>query len=648
MLVLLSLGERIYCKSICPLGATRVHNDNREEYSSKEFLGMFKEYKNGHRVVIGLMAILFCVLANSAGPSSAILMIPQNQTWPSAKYDFFLNGTKLNDIWPPTLTDRNIGGPQCNDSQMAIEDPSCVGAAYQPISHYFSSFISYPQGDSFVFDAADALTIRTLQGSVRSSGTYGGETWTMAPHAATVAVQEPIRAVWSLRLQDLSNSKMGLSYSRTGRVDVTVPVVRTACVPMRNLSSSVVNGSDSNGGGKFPMNFPVLSEYEFWYQPPDKKPGTFGSGPTQSLDLDESLLDVGAESNSNRSLIIRTYWIPLPDRFGSVSTGLVILMSAAGEDGEGHGSRFNLGIGCAIDARWSPGQNSLTSSQSDWALAGYSYPTRSSLFGQRAATDSLGGQHLFLPAPNGGWQRIGLSPEWLQALTPIIPSRGTNTSTLDAIFEDTIPALWAVVVRGSLPQAIYDYIAPDRYELLALAEHAAANLMADGISRTGLHLQPRIWDLVNPLSNLPANTFSRGNPDVVLPAPYNYSEGTRTTPLQIKLTVEGYAYRLGAGVNLFAFAVMCTYLIIVAFHVVVIVLKIYDSSKWTTLTEILILALATSETLSCGAAGVKRYKMYAHRVVVRESGGEVKLQLQQDASSGTRVEEGKKCGIKET
>ena len=45
------------------------------------------------KALLGCLILGFCMVANSVGPSSAILMIPANQTWPTAQYDFYLNGT---------------------------------------------------------------------------------------------------------------------------------------------------------------------------------------------------------------------------------------------------------------------------------------------------------------------------------------------------------------------------------------------------------------------------------------------------------------------------------------------------------------------------------------------------------------------------
>jgi hypothetical protein len=51
------------------------------------------------------------LIAVSAGPSSAILMIlPQTRTWSTGSVSFHLAGT-ADQLWPATLTAFHIGGP---------------------------------------------------------------------------------------------------------------------------------------------------------------------------------------------------------------------------------------------------------------------------------------------------------------------------------------------------------------------------------------------------------------------------------------------------------------------------------------------------------------------------------------------------------
>ncbi|KAK4671376.1 hypothetical protein QC764_600767 [Podospora pseudoanserina] len=84
----------------------------------------------------------------------------------------------------------------------------------------------------------------------------------MAPHAASVVVHEEIRMVWSTRLIG-APLNYGKSFLRTAIVDTTNPIVRSACVPARNLSDTTTY-SDAFGSEKFNMTFPILKEDDFW------------------------------------------------------------------------------------------------------------------------------------------------------------------------------------------------------------------------------------------------------------------------------------------------------------------------------------------------------------------------------------------------
>ncbi|KAK4178381.1 hypothetical protein QBC36DRAFT_344662 [Triangularia setosa] len=504
------------------------------------------------KVMVLLSAVLFTGMANLVGPSSAILMIPKNHTWPIAEYSFSLNGLSSRDLWPESLTRHHTGGTSCGpDTSNAFENVSCIAAAYQPVGHYFKSFISYPQDGSFFFDVFDARTSRTLHGNTRGMG-INTETWTMAPHAATVVVQEPIRAIWSRLLR---GARGNLKYAslRTSRAETTNPVVRAACVPVRNLSSKVTDHI-------FPMEFPIFKEFDFWTA---GKLHGFNSGPTALLDLDISLLDIPVASQT-RKFIVKTHWIALPSlRFGSVSAGLLILMSTASENNP-HGSTFNLAMGCSLDARWAPAQNYRISTETDWARGGFTYPTQGKLTTPRPLPENTHwlDEHLFLPNPSSGsgWSRISLSQDWLRALTPPIISgaHANNITTLESILENHDP----------LPLGQF-YHSRERYELLVLAEHALASMVADGIARVGLSLQPMAWDLFNPLTSLSnREQFSLGG--VELPFPFNRTDNSDRV-LRLETEVQGYGLRIEGRTGSFAVAVLAVYVVVVLVHIVLMI-----------------------------------------------------------------------------
>lgn len=662
---------------------------------SKEFHAIWiMEYGTFAKIIVFVVISLFCILANLVGPSSAILLIPSNHTWPVAEYNFIINGTRDKDLWPQILTKDHIGGSECSitTNPNTFDNPSCIAGAYAPISHYFRSFVSYPSDGSFEFNAIDSRTSRTLHGNTRSGWTHYSETWTMAPHAASVVVHEEIRTIWSKRLNDIpSPLNYQDSFLRTAMVDTTGPVVRTACVPARNLSTSTFQDPSRGGLEVFSMGFPMLKEDSFWVPESVKY---FGSGPTGRINLTASLLDLPSDTK-NRTLIVKTTWLPsasLPESFHNTSTSaaLLILMSAS-DSGVPHPRRFNLGISCAVDLRWAPSANVVTSSQSDWAGAGYRYPTKTSALNRRGHPDDRMGriyrEQLFLPGEEG-WKRVtGIEQEWLSALTPSIPERNggktSTTNTLEAILEDTIPNLWAVAEYPSVRDQVELYHDPGRYELLVLAEHVTATMVADGAARLGLGLQEMMWELESPLvdAGLPDgdgpesrkgnDLFSLGG--IGLPGLYTSgSDGNGNgTELVMNTQVYGYGLRLEGRSGIFAMVMLSIHLLVVLGHIACLFVVFGNETMgtWKSSTELLLLGLGsagsrdfasddkTREMLSCAGVGAERAVTLAHLVRVEAlTGGngtgngngnvqEIRLRLGKGKSGEGRLEHGKVCVV---
>lgn len=192
----------------------------------------------GRKITLAVMVVTLCAVANSAGPASAILMLPSFQTVDAASFDFFLNGTR-DDLWPSTLQSRHIGGAICFDSTTAT-NALCIGGGYQSIKNHFAAFARQPQSSAFSFDTEDSLGRRTLLGNMRNAWSRGSETWTQSSHVATTMLAEPIRATWSLYLRSLRNP-LGAGYdnsiNRFATVEAEIPVVRVACAPTQTLSN---------------------------------------------------------------------------------------------------------------------------------------------------------------------------------------------------------------------------------------------------------------------------------------------------------------------------------------------------------------------------------------------------------------------------
>src|SRR5271155_795712 len=160
-------------------------------------------YSTSLQLRFQLFGFLFIagVIAATAGPSSAILMIPQNRTWPTGSINFYLNGT-VDQLWPSILTGSDIGGPGC-DLPEATSDPHCAAGGYVPLKAHYDNLNINPLMD-FSFIVTDNVTTRVLQGNIRNSWETGSESFMQSPHVATGALEEPIRQAWSLALRNIT------------------------------------------------------------------------------------------------------------------------------------------------------------------------------------------------------------------------------------------------------------------------------------------------------------------------------------------------------------------------------------------------------------------------------------------------------------
>lgn len=501
-------------------------------------------------------------------------MIPRNQTWYTAEYDFFLNGT-VGDLWPDKLERQHIGGENCSDFQAAMITPSCNAGGFPSLSQYFSTFKTYPQSSAFLFDTQDGLGRMNFEGNIRNDWSRGSETWIKAPHLATLMVQEPIRKAWNYYLRYLKarrDRRADYSNIRTARVHCEIPAVRTVCMPVANLSVSADTPLTM-------MTFPALAEYGYWFWPDHMgtgEGGAFGIGKVDHVDVDASSIIGNVTDGDPGSLVVRTHWLSLPPgKFGSVSAGLVVLFSR--RDSDGAPSDFKWGMGCSVDPRWARGENWLTTSRSDWAWAGFSRATQSTILNRRTPPNDYEGERLFLPVDDGSWRRIGLSEDWLEALTPEGPDR--HTSTVGMVLEDQIHQLLNL-------DLLDQYFADDSPDLVPFVEHVVSAITIDGITRVGTGIQPSPKLMQDIFRDTLPEDFSKGSPAVVIGLT---PREVTTTPLLMTTEIQGYAYRVSGPADCFALGVLGFHMLVVVLHVFFICWFRSRSSILETVSELIVL-----------------------------------------------------------
>ncbi|KAM7187490.1 hypothetical protein V8F20_010939 [Naviculisporaceae sp. PSN 640] len=635
---------------------------------SKELHAIWKtKYRLWAKVAVFMGIIFFCSMANLVGPSSAILLIPRNHTWTVADFAFHVNGTREDHLWPTTLTADHIGGPNCGPGAVdQFKRADCVSGGYAGLANYFRPFIAYPVNQNFEFNIQDSRTNRVLFGSTRHTlANHFTETWTLAPHAATVAVSEPLRSGWNQYLYSV-NHNFRFASERSVKVQSTSSAVRAACQPLRLWEPGVIFNDTITGEEMFSVDFPVLQEEVHWVpSPPVREDGnkTFDGGPTARVNFTTSLLDLDIDldeiNSTTQPLIVRSHWVQLPEHlFPFARTGLLLLMSAADSEA-GHDTRMLNSWGCVADARWVKAENTADTDLSTWAPWSSGFQVKTEPLDHRPMPEGTNGHgdRMFLPSRETGWEPITLTPAWLEALTPPMSDHRSprlTTSTIGALLEDWLPTLWAVAEHEFLKGTINGYTDSRREELVVGIEHAVANLVADGVSRVGLSMQGMVWDLARPLGILHGGDPNSeppvpGNPDfslgtIPLPAPYNGSAvkyknghgleidvlmGEKSEQLVMTAKVNGYGLRMAGRGGLFALVIMCTYLLVALLHVcfVLIAFRCRTMDAFESQTELLLLGMAsrkgandenkeaeTEEMLACGGLGIDRAATYA-RVV---------------------------------
>ena len=533
--------------------------------SSSEFWKSVK-YRGAFVQKLVLLSVLCLagLIAATAGPSSAILMIPKNQTWPAGSISFYLNGS-TDQLWPVNLTSANAGGPNCLTSN-ATAYSRCAAGGSKNLYSYFSQLNSLPQSNYFTFNLADDVSMRSIQGNTRNDWQVGSETWAATAHVATTAIEEPLRQAWSFWLRGISIGpnawRYGYSNLRTVQVHTQFPVVRTACVPNLDLPFDTST-----------LPFPVLPEFDYWYthEITNDGQGTYGNGPVYPISV-KTAFDTLSNATQNRTVwykSISSTWIEPSTELGSASAGVLFLFPAL-ESG------LSMALSCTVDARWANGTGWAAGATSDWGGAGYIQPmqiypsyTRAPGFESR----------LFVPVNNTAWKRIAINSDFFAAMTLWENSTGSSNPLLMTL-EDSIPHL----INTAYPER---YFSNHTANLVPFVEQVLSTFFVDSIARTGSYLQRSSTETLLNLASDPHSTIGLTGPSLEIVAS---TAANPTTIMRMDTFVQGYSYLLSGFTSFLAIILLMLYCAIALGHTIWILRSGCVSHAWTTISELFLLA----------------------------------------------------------
>ncbi|KAF1987286.1 hypothetical protein K402DRAFT_453761 [Aulographum hederae CBS 113979] len=619
-----------------PLGIITAQTSVTEVtyFFSSEFWGGVRGLsRTWQRWFIPVYLITVGTIVVLSGPSTAVLVIPSEQSaWPAGSAGFSIVGNSSSNF-PTTVDSASIGGDQCDSLQTASFDTTgCPWSGYPVLSAIYSEwgghFNAFPNTPIGFYEYG--MLRQAIQH--RRGKAFSPESWTMATSLGTNIWSNSIVAAWWRATGRIPASQMLSSVANfrwtgdglSARVDGLLPVVRTLCV------------YNDNGEDDTDLNFPLLSPFETW------------KGATFSLPREDNVPD----DNGN----ITARWLSMPSGDSPTSDGRTTsvypsaLLTIRVSQGSSR-TQQDL-ISCSIDARWAPGSNVFLRGTGG---NDYFYPELdpAHLRSPSNIPDYNNPEFGFLPADDGSWQTISLDLSWLNNLTPPITGAENNstTTTLTTLL-DAMNLSNSTTRNPSDPAHLTPPI------LSSYAENVIATLVADGLSRIGAYTQA-----TNPSANSASVSVASTKKFLTgagytFPAPANVA-AENTTELTWSITVSGLAYTADNAASALALALLFVYVAIVAVHTLWVLWHRWASDAWSSAGELLVLAQNSPpcpKVLGGTCAGIEATETWGRRARIRvvgvKGGEEVCLVFEsEDEEAGTgmgmgygRVKEGKAYG----
>lgn len=361
----------------------------------------------------------------------------------------------------------------------------CVAKGLAYIESYYAYFRAQNGYEIFT---PESQFPRILQARPRQTD-LSAEAWSYAPHAATSLVKsdlwyDPHWYPTHLRPQGIPTAETSSQGS----------AVRTVC------TRQILSFSEET----YNVSLPAILPYDLWAQV-DGQPG-----PYAEIELVKPLWGNNKHSLTNLTGLT-TVWVPT--NMSSVTAGLVILgpLSSAS-------AIQRLGVVCSIDARWTRARHIMTPSQSE--VLGNSGP-----FVSIVLTAKDLDQHnttTALPIDNGNWRHIAAEPEWLEALTPIVPVWMNEAKTaVNQLFMTT--ALANLYVAADIRLQSPNVTNAVNQTWVQHIESITSTAMADAVSRVGLAQQ---YDTLKYYTNFGrgCSHFKDAGPREFCPGPPPYNQ----------------------------------------------------------------------------------------------------------------------------
>ncbi|KAL9615115.1 MAG: hypothetical protein Q9167_000433 [Letrouitia subvulpina] len=577
---------------------------------------------------LGIMAmiVLAVLLASTAGPSSAVLMIPRLGYWPAGSTHIWMNITS-EGLWPSNV-DGSLVPASC--SQAPNISNACPSSEWKSMHEFFTlsnQMIPNPYMGGFsVTPYSVQVTGRTSlrqliiqhQYYKNMSAPYDHQAAkATSQHAAVADALSTTGSLWSMALE-FSGSKF--SNLRDGVQTISNSYYQP--YTLASCGSDVIEGREDDR----PVSFPI---------PPGSSPAMLSKA-NISMELPEMMTIT--YPGIDRSEILQTpgpisdyriKWVELPqDPFNGTSIGAVIL-----EPTKNATQRIML---CNLSAAW--GSSSLNIS---------SFPAAS---GTNVATSSIVDTSFNLPRARDYGQNqadsvitydlplfpqrlINIRESWARYLNPIDPV--SNRSVLSSLMEVKL-----IHKNDTTSAAIM-----------------LAGLLANGLSRIGLdgQLQGDLRTVTDPVTMRPiadgAYWFA-GKGDIFKVDPQQAKDWVK---LRVQSAAEGYAYSISGLAPKVTITILLVYCFLTVLHLFYTTLTGISSTSWDSISEFMVLAVNSSPTeklrnTCAGIISMNIYKLPVRVLTSRDEADEdehlelVFGSVDEGAAKKSRISENRRYG----
>ncbi|KAH8894664.1 hypothetical protein GQ53DRAFT_643452 [Thozetella sp. PMI_491] len=557
------------------------------------------------------------VLALTAGPATAVLMMPRKQDWPVGGGIFWLNGSD-EQLWPRHLDADYYAELNCSSGEARFSDSRCPSAGFLPLLQHYTTWWN-DQSTAFGFELLDKNLRKTMYSA--PSLVPEANTWSYTAHAPSATLQDAIRSLHNGALNFLAAkhplwppTPLHLKWADMIRFELStkVPAVRVLC-----LAQGVIDLTLGNLTLEFP-NIEGFDAYWDWQKQGIGLPVT--SLKNDTLDVQEDvrrhLLARGITNN-------KTY--PLGEGiFNESRTTLQVPIDLWGQTGASLGAVMlfkdiwtrseppsNV-LACSVDARWAQAKINIDLTENTQLNYEYITGTVRNLVTTKLDIEEshghLGYSHI-KPLDDGSMPMIRLSPSWYDIVAPVLPVElnfAANITPLAGARQTTAEKLTSTIFHTNSVKPEF--------------ENIIATVIADGLSRCGLipnynasrflEAWPyRDWTIER--EDLARTLVRYGEPKESFPAPKILQSGNMTR-MVTRARFTGYVLSSTGWFDYLCIVVLLTHSVLALAHTLFVVWRGETSGAWDTILELITLAKTSrppsSPILANTCAGIKSFK----------------------------------------